>query len=419
MKKTPGLLILFAGLITLALICAARPAVAQTPARFVQDRFVIGMWVDPPVDEKVEARYKELAEANFTMVIANFEANTPEKTARVLDLCRKYDLKALVSSEGVEADKLPDSPACWGYQVQDEPHVKDFPKLASRVAAIRKARPGKLAYINLYPDEVALGAIGTNSYEEYLGRYLKEVNPDLLSMDSYPLFTPESDGRETYCRNLSLMRRYSLQTERTFWNWFNAMPYRPHTDPTEAQLRWQIYAALTYGSKGVMYFCYTSPGVGPGSVFTKGGAIIDTLGRKTRHYEQAKRLNAELRNLGPTLMQLTSTYILHLSPTYTTDNALENTPIRSISHEKSDPPQDYLIGAFGHKDGRRAVMIQNYRFAYTAWPTVEFDADPVKVTEVDKATGKEGPARDDSPDMPGLQISLDAGEGRLFLLPPK
>ncbi|MCP4312846.1 MAG: hypothetical protein GY790_16405, partial [Bacteroidetes bacterium] len=34
-----------------------------------------------------------------------------------------------------------------------------------------------------------------------------------------------------------------------------------------------------------------------------------------------------------------------------------------------------------------------------------------------KKTGKEIPVVDDSPAMKGLQISLDAGEGRLFLLP--
>ena len=81
------------------------------------------------------------------------------------------------------------------------------------------------------------------------------------------------------------------------------------------------------------------------------------------------------------------------------------------------PKPDYLVGEFRHADGRRAVLLQNYHFAYTAWPTVEFDAPTAAVTEVDKATGKEHAAKDDSPDMPGLQLSLDAGEGRLFMLP--
>ena len=59
----------------------------------------------------------------------------------------------------------------------------------------------------------------------------------------------------------------------------------------------------------------------------------------------------------------------------------------------------------------------NYHFAYSQWPTIEFAADPAGGVEVDPKTGRETPVKDDSPDMPGLQLSLDAGEGRLFLLP--
>jgi len=41
------------------------------------------------------------------------------------------------------------------------------------------------------------------------------------------------------------------------------------------------------------------------------------------------------------------------------------------------------------------------------------------ITSSDKHTGEEHPVRDDSPAMEGLQVSLDSGEGRLFLLPLK
>ena len=66
---------------------------------------------------------------------------------------------------------------------------------------------------------------------------------------------------------------------------------------------------------------------------------------------------------------------------------------------------------------RRAVLLMNYRFAFSAWPTVQFDAAPEQVVEICPQAGREVALRDDSPDMDGIQISLDAGEGRLFLLP--
>jgi len=63
------------------------------------------------------------------------------------------------------------------------------------------------------------------------------------------------------------------------------------------------------------------------------------------------------------------------------------------------------------------VLLNNYDFAYTSWPTVEFVAPLEQVTEVDRVTGEERAVIDDSPDTDGLQVSLDAGEGRLFLMP--
>jgi hypothetical protein len=65
------------------------------------------------------------------------------------------------------------------------------------------------------------------------------------------------------------------------------------------------------------------------------------------------------------------------------------------------------------------VLLNNYDRSYAAWPTVEFDADPAQVMEVSPETGEIAPVLDDSPQMPGLQLSLDAGAGRLFLLPAK
>jgi hypothetical protein len=377
-------------------------------ARFVQDRFAIGFWVDPPADEKMDARYAEIAEANFTFVIGNFGANTPETVKRQLAVCEAHGLKAVVGMTGLPPDKLPNGPACWGYSIVDEPGAGAFPGLRKTVDAIRAARPGKLAYINLLPNYAPPAALGTKTYDEHVALFVREVHPDVLSMDYYPMFRPDADGRDGYCVNLETMRRESLAAGIPFWNFFNTMPFGPHSDPTEAQIRWQVYTSIAYGAKGVMYFCYWTP---KGGEFPKGGAIITAEGLKTRHYEQAKRVNAAVKNLGPTLMKLTNTGVYRVGPKDDSAKVLKGSPVRSIVEG------DSLVGAFKHADGRRAVMLTNYHFAYTAWPTVVFDADAAKVVEVSPVTGKEIPVRDDSPDMPGLQISLDAGEGRLFLLP--
>ena len=398
----------------LALVVASRlPAAeppAATPPRFVQDTFGIGFWVAPQTDENLDARYAEIAAANFTFVIGLCGAGSPAPVATQLALCAKHGLKALIPANDTPPDQLPDAPALWGYTLVDEPNTSQFPDLGRKVAALRQARPGKLAYINLFPNYASAEQMGVPTYAEYVSRFVAQAHPDVLSMDHYPIFRPDRDGRDGYCRNLEVMRRSALEAGIPFWNFFNTMPYGPHTDPTEAQLRWQIFTSLAHGAKGVMYFCYWTP---RGDEFPNGGAILTADGRRTRHYEEAKRINAGLKNLGPTQMQLTGLGVRRVSPKGTPSDALAGSPIRTLSEG------DYLIGVLRNTDGRRAVWLCNYDITYSAWPTVTFDAEPGQVLEVSPKTGRAEPVIDDSPDLPGLQISLDAGEGRLFLLPAK
>lgn len=402
-------------LVPFVLLCVfvvgASAGSAAPGARFAQDRFAVGFWVDPPADDQMDARYAEIAEANFTLVIGGFGARNPETVRRQLALCEKHDLRAVVWAHGVEPADLPESPACWGYMIRDEPGTADFPALRTRVDAIRAARPGRFGYINLFPNYANAQQLGAESYDEHVSRFVKEVGTDVLSMDHYPMMQPGADSRDNYCVNLDAMRRYSLQEGIPFWNFFNTMPFGPHFDPTEAALRWQVFSSLAYGAKGVLYFCYWTP---RGGEFPKGGAIITAEGRRTRHYDQAKRINAVLKNLGPALMKLTSTGVVRVPPKSDPAALLAGTGIRQID---GGPHGDFLVGAFTHADGRRAVLLNNYEYRWTSWPTVTFDADPAQVLEVDPETGKEEPVRDDSPDTEGLQLSLDAGEGRLFLLP--
>jgi len=392
-------------MISLGGLCAGA---AEERERFVQDRFAIGFWVDPPADIDMDRHYADIAAANFTLVIGGFGATTPATIARQIMLSNRYDLRALVATAGWTPTQLPEHPAVWGYKIRDEPNAEDFPRLQETVANIRRARPGRLAYINLFPNYANQRQLGTATYEEHVKRFVEEVDVDVLSMDHYPMMKPGADTRVRYCKNLEVMRKYALQRKMPFWNFFNSMPFGSHSDPTEAQLRWQIYTSLAYGAKGVLYFCYWTP---RGREFPKGGAIITAEGRKTRHYDQAKRINQAIKNLGPTLMKLTSTALYRIEPDDDPNKILKDGPITNLTRG------DYLIGTFEHTDGRRALLLNNYSFAYTAWLTAAFNVPVKRVREVCKATGEEIPIIDDSPDMEGLQISLDSGDGRLFLLP--
>ncbi|HPO14552.1 MAG TPA: beta-galactosidase [Candidatus Hydrogenedentes bacterium] len=390
--------------------------------RWHQDRFCISYWVDPPIDGNEDQYYKDLKEAGFTVALGAFGARTPETVKRQLELCEKYDLKALVWSRDAMEGAYPESPACWGYMIVDEPNVTQYPELRSRVDEIRAKRPGKLGFINLFPDYATYEQLGfakdesgvtnANAYNEYVKRFTEQIDPDLICMDHYPVMRPDNDGRFYYCRNLSVMRKYSLQKGIPFWNFFNTQVHGTHTDPTEAQLRWQVYTSLAYGAKGVLYFCYWTP-----SGFGKCYSLITPDGRKTRHYYQAQRINAAIGKLGPVLMELTSTSVGHITKKSNPPEDLKGTGIANLQKaEPSDPDLDYLVGAFVHRNGRRAVMVVNYDISFTSLATFTFDIPAEKIMEVRQDTGAIEPVLDDSSGIEGLQLSFDSGEGRLFIL---
>lgn len=386
---------------------------AQAQTRFVQDRFAIGYWVGPQNSENLRERYREIAEANFTLVIGSHGMDV----AKQLDLCREFGLKAIVDSSGLA---WPAHEACWGFSLMDEPSAAQFPELAKRAEEVRARYPGKFGYINLFPNYASQAQLGTATYEEHVGKFVRDVKPDVLSMDHYPVMRPDGDGRGAYLENLATMRAHSLKAGIPFWNFFYSMPFNDRLDPTEAQIRWQIFASVAHGAKGVLYFCYWTPGKGAAGAgeFPKGGAIITAEGLKTRHYDEARRINAELKNLGPTLMKLTSERVVRIKTGVDTGTALAGLPLRNITRVAGDPPGEFVVGSFKHADGRRAVLIVNDNYSFTAWPTAEFATADVKdVLEVSKSTGEIAPVVDDSPELKGLQLSFGAGDARLFLLP--
>jgi hypothetical protein len=369
----------------------------------------------------MEEHYAQLAEANFTVAMGGFGARTPKTDRHQLNLCEKYGLKALVYLQGYElgalhgateigeikrADSFHNHPACWGYMLKDEPNAGQFPNLRYMVSHLRVNRPGKLGFINLLPAYATVTQLGARTYEEYVRRFVGEVDPDVLCMDYYPMMEPHRDTRDGYCANLAVLRKYALRQNIPFWNFFNAMAFGPHRCPTESQMRWQIYTSLAYGAKGVLYFCYWTPTGLPRG----GNALISAAGHPTRRYGEASRINARLKNLGPILMQLTSEKVYRVAPNANPATVLQNSPIRSLT------PGEYLIGVFKHADGRTAVLLNNYSYCFTARPTVRFLAPVGNIVEVDPDTGHEIPVVAKRSGAPGVQLSLGSAEGRLFLM---
>ena len=379
--------------------------------RYRQTKFAIGYWVEPPFDKDAFRRYREVAECGINLVLSGFGGAPKEKFLPILN---RFGLDAILMQPAGPPEIWPSDKKIIGYGLVDEPSAARFKELKSLADNVRAARPGTIPFVNLFPNYASPSQLGSPDYATHVADFIRIYQPDVLCMDNYPIFKPDRDTRAAYIDNLDVFRKQSLAAGIPFWNFFNIMPYGPHTDPTEAQVRWQVNASLVNGAKGLLYFCYFTPG---GDEFPKGGAIIGQDGLKTHHYAQAKRINKMLTAYGKVLVDCTSTDVAQIHPGDTPSEKLRQSGIRDIKRDNVDPPHDYLIGTFRHKSGRRAVMLMNNRFAYSAWPTVAFDVRPgQRVVEIDPESGREIPLRDASPAMDGVQLPLLDGGARLFLI---
>lgn len=132
-----------------------------------------------------------ICEAHFNLVIGTSGFGAEEQVR----VCESLGLKVLISADD-PATPLPNGTACWGYSLSDEPRTAAFPALAARVASLREQKPGRLGYINLFPNYAGPGQMGANSYEEYLRNFVETVKPDDHNMadTAWPTVVFDSEG---------------------------------------------------------------------------------------------------------------------------------------------------------------------------------------------------------------------------------
>jgi hypothetical protein len=249
------------------------------------------------------------------------------------------------------------SPAVMGYFITDEPGVRDFPALAQAVAAVKKYAPGKVAYINLFPNYATLGApdksqLGTSNYTEYLERFVTEVKPQVLSYDNY-MVQYSDDLRQParaagYYRNLLEVRRVAQKYDLPCLNIVCANQIRPHTPiPSPANLSFQAYTTLAAGYRGVTWYDY----FGPAYHYTS----INSSGNRTLTWVYLQQINAQIAALAPVMSRLKSTGVFFTSPAPV--EGLPLLPGKLVKAVMSPTPM--MIGEFRHANGDRYVMLVN------------------------------------------------------------
>jgi hypothetical protein len=301
-----------------------------------------------------------------------------------------------LSDEQIEAvvksmvDEAKGSKSVMGFFLADEPGLPDFPSLGKAVAAVRKLAPGKLAYINLFPDYATLGApdlsqLGTANYTEYLEQFVAQVKPQFISYDNYRIQYSHDQKNPaisaSYYSNLLEVRRVALKHNLPFWNIVSSNRIRPDMPiPSPANLLLQAYTTLAAGGKGLTWYTYYATGY----LY----APIDKEGHQTTTWSYLKMVNDQVKVLGPLMMPLKSTgvYFTRAASVAAAPATLPALPGELLKEASSSAP--LMVGELTGAGGGRYAMVVNLSLSDSAQVKISARDERATVVQISPVDGK-------------------------------
>jgi hypothetical protein len=156
---------------------------------------------------------------------------------------------------------------------------------------MRRRYPNVILYTNQY------GGLLTDAN---MARYIETCRPDMLSFDTYPIWEKEDNWR-SYFGDLQRYRTFSAGAGIPFQSWMQTFHgENKYRDPSESELRLDIFGAWTFGAKMQTCFTYNA---GSSSLFKKTfNGSGDSALRPA--YQWLKQILHESRSLSPHLAKL-------------------------------------------------------------------------------------------------------------------
>lgn len=286
-------------------------------------------------------RLMEAKEAGFNIIECSYGTETNKQ---VLTWCEELGLKAnvgdprvskaLAAEEGWEQGLLDmiadyaDYPAVNRFFMRDEPMDDYFPTLGRVADFLHTHDKNHGEYVNLLPIHAVPPAEGEDfpkRYQRHIDGFFDTVHPTILSYDHYNLkmqavdslegrtparISPENIARNGwenklfaeytepyYYDNLEIIRENALKRGVPWMDIILLSEHWHYRWPTEAEVRWEAFTALAYGSTALSYFTYWTPGAAHTEPWSYHNGIILSDGTRGEKYETVKTINAELRTL--------------------------------------------------------------------------------------------------------------------------
>lgn len=274
-----------------------------------------------------------------------------------------------------------------GWEIADEPNTEGFPILAKMVETLHKYVPQHEVVINLYPNYASNEMLKAKSYEDYIERYIKEVQPDFISYDYYPFtgrqmrqelgdINSTDDERERairaaamrkedrveYFLNLELIRAQGLKNDLEQILIVQLTEHGVYRNLSYEEILWQINMCLAYGMHRLSYFTYWEPMANDFWKWEK--AMCDRKGNKYQHYYDVQRVNKEVYEIGKVLFETKSEKVFHIGT-----NERGTTPFESYGAVKEIKGERGVVGFF--EDGHIYLVNHDYNDARTFEITAE------------------------------------------------
>lgn len=368
-----------------------------------EKRIPVLAWHGPPENESTPKNYKDLFDAGFTHNFSFIRSLTVMEKA--LDAAQAAGIKQFVVCSELASDperiakKFMDHPFVAGYHLKDEPNATDFAGLANWVKRIQSVDNKHWCYINLFPTYADKNALGTETYQDYVDRYINEVPTEAISFDHYPIH--KNILRDDYYENLEVISKAARNAKKPFWGFTLAVAHGSYPKPKLEHLRLQVFSNLVYGAFGIQYFTYWTPPQDASFVFAH--APIELDGSKSEAYELAKIMNKEIEGISGVFVD---SNVVSLGHTGDLPKGTKSFDIKDPIKNIKTSGKGAIVSLLAQKD-RRFLAIVNRNYLETMFLSVAFDPNSNLAL-----VNKEGSLTD----LQGNELSQTLDKGDMIVL---
>ena len=415
----------------------ARHPLGNSKREWKQDKFILSTFSptcvyynrnlqNPNAYDIARKAVKTCADAGFNLLEMGWA--TPEVTRAAIPMCESLGIDVIYQNMeiyGGMQERIGKEVKCdpediknlvkdlsryrhvIGYYVWDEPYMEPQLKEARRqMDMFEECDSSKLLFTVAIPSYNKVYTWKNGEFEGYLRRYVETLDPVVLSLDYYPIskkHTVEIQLDQTFMwYDLALMKKLAKEKNMPMWFYYQGQNLHGVEYFTFPMIRLMMNAGALYGAKGLQH--YTAEG----AVTKEGDGGPDIF------CEDQKKIHAEFRELGNTLMALDCKRVIHDASMVAGNEYTVGLHETMADSEllSGELPYRTSISELEDEYGNKYLMVLNRDYETAKTVTLDL-SDDFRIYEISKKDGYQHVVSDSAKQ---LSVDLIAGDMALFRL---